>query len=187
MNKIIDIITHYLFVLIVLGYIVYEELVWERFAKPIVRFIQSLKILKKLEGILQNLHGVVILFLFVTLFVVTELLGIYSGSFLVRGQVLIWAFIYIGRLPIAAFTFWLFRVTKPKLMAFSWFEKSYNFVMKMIDWVKATDTYKAIKIKTVEIKAYIKKNYMREGDLPRKKFKRIYIRLKIRLKEVLKR
>jgi hypothetical protein len=72
-------------------------------------------------------------------------------------------------------------------MAFPWFEKAYNKVMDWIDWVKATDTYKNIKTKAGEIKSYIKKNYMREGDSTKKKFKRIYTRLKIRVKEVLKR
>ncbi len=185
-NKVLDTITHYLFTLVVLGYIIYEELVWERFAQPIVRYIQSLNILKKLEVYLQGVNGSVILFVFVILFAVTEILGLYGGTLLLRGQVLLWALLYVGKVPIAAFTFWLFRVTKPKLMAFSWFEKSYNVMMGWIDWVKDTDIYKSIKTKAVEIKTYIKKNYLREGDSTKKKFKKIYRRLKIRLKEIIK-
>lgn len=169
----------------VFGYILYEEFVWERIARPIVRFIQSLKILQKIEAILLHVNGTVILFLFVTLFVVTELLGLYSSTFLVKGQVFIWALIYVGRLPLAAFTFWLFKVTKPKLMAFHWFAKAFNTLMGWIDWVKATDTYKSIKTKSIAMKTYIKKNYLREGDSANKKFKKIYTRLKIRLKGLL--
>ena len=187
LNKIINTLTHYLFTLIVLGYIFYEELVWERFAKPIVRYVQSLKLLQKLEVILQKVNGVVILIAFVVLFVVVELQGIYAGLLLLQGKVFLWALIYAGKIPVAAFTFWMFRVTKPKLMAFAWFEKAYNLVMSWIDWIKATNTYKNIKIKAGEIKAYIKKNYMREGDSTKEKFKRIYTRLKIRLKVALKR
>ena len=186
MNKIINTITHYLFTLIVLGYIFYEEIVWERFAQPIVRYVQSLNILKRLELYLQSVNGTVILVAFVFLFVVTELQGIYAGTLLLCGQVLLWALIYAGKIPIAAFTFWMFRVTKPKLMAFAWFKKAYNFVMHWIDWLKETDVYKNIKIKANELKNYIKKNTMREGDSAKKKFKRIYSRLKNRLKGVLK-
>lgn len=186
MNKIINIITHYLFILIVLGYIVYEELVWERFAQPIVRYIQSLNLLKKLEVYLEDVNGEVILFAFVSLFVVVELQGIYAGILLLKGKVLFWILLYAGKIPIAAFTFWLFRVTKPKLMVFGWFEKSYNFLMRMIDWLKATDVYKSIKTKSTEVKNYIKKNYLREGDSTKKKFKKIYRRLRIRLEEMLK-
>ncbi len=186
LNKIINTTTHYLFVLLVLGYIFYEELVWERFAQPIVRYVQSLRLLQKLEVVLQKVNGGVILVAFVLLFVIVELQGFYAGILLLQGKVLIWLIIYAGKIPIAAFTFWLFRVTKPKLMAFAWFEKAYNTVMDWIDWLKATDVYKNIKIKASEIKAYVKKNYMREGDSSKKKFKRIYTRLKIRLKGISK-
>ena len=186
MNKIINTLTHYLFVLLVLGYIFYEELVWERFAQPIVRYVQSLKVLQKLEVFLQSVNGGVVLFVFLVLFTGAEVLGLYAGVLLLQGKVILWVLLYASRVPIVAFAFWLFRVTKPKLMAFSWFEKSYNFLMRAIDWVKATDTYKAIKTKATEVKAYIKKNYMREGLSTKKKFKRIYTRLKTRLREVLK-
>ena len=186
MNKIINTITHYLFVLLILGYIFYEELVWERIAQPIVRYVQSLKLLQKLEVVLQKVNGGVILIAFVLLFVIVELQGFYAGILLLQGKVLLWALIYAGKIPIAAFTFWLFRATKPKLMAFTWFEKAYNTVMAWIDWLKATSVYKNIKTKAGEIKSYIKKNYMREGDSSKKKFNRIYSRLKIRLKGVLK-
>jgi len=160
--------------------------VWERFAQPIVRYIRSLDILKKLEAFIQNVNGEIILFVFVLLFVVTELLGLYGGTLLLRGQVFFWFLLYVGKVPIAAFTFWLFRVTKPKLMAFGWFEKAFNTLMGWIDWVKATDVYKSIKTKSAEIKTYIKKNYLRDGDSPKKKFKKIYARLKIRLKGIFK-
>jgi len=186
MNKIINAITHYFFVLIVLGFIFYEELVWERFAQPIVRYVRSLNILKKLGVFLQSVNGTVILITFVFLFVVTEIQGLYAGALLLQGKVVLWLVIYAGKIPIAAFTFWMFRVTKPKLMKFAWFKKSYEWVMATIDWLKATDIYKNIKIKAVEIKSYIKKNYMLEGDSTKKKFNKIYKRLKIRLKEVIK-
>jgi len=186
MNKIISTLTHYLFTLIVLGYIFYEEIVWERLAKPIVQYVQSFNLCKRIEAYLKGVNGKVILIAFVFLFVIVEIQGFYAGVLLLQGKVFLWALIYAGKIPIAALTFWVFRVTKPKLMAFAWFEKAYNFVMHWIDWLKATDVYKNIKIRASELKSYIKKNYMREGDSTKKKFKKIYGRLKIRLKEVVK-
>lgn len=186
MNKIISTLTHAIFTLLVLGYIFYEELVWERFALPIVHYVQSFKLLKRLEVMLKDVNGKVILVSFVLLFVLVELQGIYAGVLLLEGKVILWALIYAGKIPIAAFTFWLFRVTKPKLMAFPWFVKTYDFLMHAIEWMKSTETYKAIQTKSVEIRSYIKKNYMSEDDSTKVKFQRIYRRLKIRLKSVLK-
>ena len=186
MNKIIKTLTHYIFTLIVLGYIFYEELVWERFALPIVRFVQSFKLLKRLEILLKGVNGGVILVTFVLLFAVAELQGIYAGMLLLKGKVLLWALIYAGKIPIAAFTFWLFRVSKPKLMAFPWFVKTYDFLMKSIEWVNSTDTYKMIKTKSVEIRNTIKKKFMSVGGSTKVKFKRIYHRLRTLLKRKLK-
>ena len=181
MNRAFKKITHYLLVSAVLAYIFYEELVWERFAKPIVRYIQSLNLLKKLDAYLQNVNGVLILLIFVSLFVLVELQGLYAAALLFKGKVILWILIYAGKIPIAAFTFWLFKVTKPKLMAFGWFKKSYELLMEGIDWLKSTEVYLNIKIKSAEIKSYIKKNYLREGDTTKVKVRRIYRRLKIRV------
>jgi len=186
MDKFLNTITHYLLILAVLAYIFYEELVWVRFAQPIVRYIQSLNVLKRLEAYLQDVNGEVILFVFVTLFIAVELQGVYAGALLFKGEVFLWAVVYSGKIPIAAFTFWLFRVTKPKLMAFGWFEVSYKWLMRGIDRLKSTEIYKVIKIKSAEMKAYIKKNYLQEDDSMRDRVKKIYRRLKIRVGAILK-
>lgn len=186
MNSIFKKTTHYSLILIVLAYIFYEELVWERFAKPIVRYIQSLNLLKTLDKYLQNVNGGLILLIFVSLFVLVELQGFYAAALLFKGKVILWVLIYAGKIPVAAFTFWLFKVTKPKLMAFAWFKKSYEIIIETIDWLKSTDIYKNIKIKSAEIKSYVKKNYFREGDTIKVKIRRIYRRLKIRFDAYLK-
>jgi len=187
MKFIIDKLIHYILSFFVLIYILYEELIWERLAQPIFRYIQSLKLLQKLEHYLKNVHGLVILIAFIILFAITELQGIYAGVLLLKGKPILWLLLYAGKIPIAAFTFWLFRVSKPKLMAFPWFKKAYDLLMRGIDWIKHTETYIEIKTRAANLKKYFKKNYLREGDSSKQKIKRIYRRLKIRIKEILKR
>lgn len=184
MNKILKKFTHYFLVFAVLGYIVYEELIWERLAQPIVRTIQSLKLLRKLEAQLKRIHGGFILLVFVSLFVMVELQGVYAGVMFFEGKFILWLLIYAGKIPVAAFTFWLFRVTKPKLMAFAWFKTMFDALMRGIDWLKSTEIYINIKIKSAEIKTYIKKNYFRENDTTKKRIRRLYARLKIRVKAI---
>ena len=60
----------------------------------------------------------------------------------------------------------------------------FDALMHGIDWLKSTEIYKNIKIKSVEIKAYIKKNYFRENDTTKKRIRRLYARLKIRVKAI---
>lgn len=147
--------------MLVTTFIIFEELIWERIAKPIYEMIHSLKILERTEVKLQTVNPLVILFIFVSLLVVVEVFGIYAGVLFVSGQVLLGASLYLAKIPVAAFTFWLFRVTEDKLMQFGWFKWLYDWTMRGIDWLKSWEAYKQIKERLVAVKSSIKKT-MRE-------------------------
>ena len=132
--------------ILVIIYIIFEELIWEGIAKPVYTFVHSLKMLQKVEAKLQHVNPSVVLVIFVVLFVIVEAFGIYAGMLFVSGQVFLGLTLYISKIPIAAFTFWLFRVTEDKLMQFGWFKWVYDWIMKAIDWLKSCEMY----IKTME-------------------------------------
>ncbi len=132
--------------ILVIIYIIFEELIWEGVAKPVYEFVHSLKMLQKVEAKLQHVNPSVVLVIFVVLLVIVEAFGIYAGMLFVSGQVFLGLTLYISKIPIAAFTFWLFRVTEDKLMQFGWFKWVYDWIMKAIDWVKSCEMY----IKTME-------------------------------------
>lgn len=158
-NKLINLLQ----LLLVVVYIIFEEIVWESFAKPIYEAIQSLEILQKLKHKLEFVNSKVILFIFMLLFILVEGLGIYAGMLFVSGYVMSGVVLYISKIPIAAFTFWLFRVTEDKLMEFEWFAKTYKLFLKLIVKIKSLEFYK----KTIEI---IKKFKIKVRDFKEKYF-----------------
>jgi hypothetical protein len=137
-------------------YIIFEELIWEGIAKPIYKAIHGLKILEKIETKLQRVSPSIILFIFIVLFAIVEAAGIYAGVLFVSGQVMIGLILYISKIPIAAFTFWLFRVTEDKLMQYGWFKWMYDQVMKAIEWLKACEMYQKTMQRLVEVKSRLK-------------------------------
>jgi membrane-bound ClpP family serine protease len=176
--------------LLVIVYIIFEELIWEGVAKPIYEAIHSLEILKKLEAWLQNVNATVVLFIFVVLLLVVEVAGIYAGMLFVSGQVALGLALYLSKIPIAAFTFWLFRVTEEKLMTFSWFKWLYDKLITGIEWLKSREMY----VKTMErmksIKEGIKKStkafkakYFSDESPFMDKIKEIYTSIKASLKK----
>jgi len=175
-------IINFFLTLVVLLYIVFEELIWERFAQPIINYINSLKILKRLEVYLQTVNSKFILVIFIMMFVIVEAQGLYAGVLFLEGKVVQGALLYAGKIPIAAFTFWIFRVTKHKLMEFGWFEKSYLWIMGVIDKIKASDVYINIKKKSIMIKAYVKEQFFKDKSFLKKKVQTIYAKLKALLK-----
>ncbi len=146
--------------LLVILYVIFEELIWEGVAKPIYEFIHSLKMLQKVERKLQSVNASVILVIFLLLLIVVEAFGIYAGMLFVSGQVLLGLTLYIAKIPIAAFTFWLFRVTEDKLMEFNWFKWLYELIMKGIAWLKSLEIYikgmKRLVIIKSDVKATVK-------------------------------
>ncbi len=147
--------------ILVLIYIIFEELIWEGIARPIYDFIHSLKILQKIEERLHSVNTYVILVIFVFLLGWVEALGIYAGILFISGQAMLGMSLYIAKIPIAAFTFWVFRITEDKLMQFGWFKWIYDWIMKGIDWLKSLEIYQStmhqIKVTKTNIKQYMKR------------------------------
>jgi len=168
-------------ILLVMTFVVFEELIWDVFAKPIYEYILNLKILKSLQKRLQSVNRYVILVMFVILFAIVELAGIYAGILAIRGDILYAIVLYLSKIPIAAFTFWLFGATKEKLLSFGWFNWTYEKIISLFERIKQTEIYRRIK----EILSIIKRELQRLKALfvskehsASDKFKAIYRYLK---------
>jgi len=142
--------------ILVLIYIIFEELIWEGISKPIYVYIHSLKILEKVESRLHSVNAYVILVLFIVLLAMVEALGIYAGLLFVSGKVWHGLTLYLTKVPIAAFTFWMFRITEDKLMTFGWFKWLYEKLLAGIDWLKATEMYKRTMQRLYDVKVKLK-------------------------------
>jgi len=153
--------------ILVLIFIVFEELIWEGVAYPIYKYVHSLQILQKVEEKLHEVNRYVILVIFIVMLAGVEAFGLYAGYLFMSGNVLLGLSIYLGKIPIAAFTFWMFRVTEDKLMKFGWFKWLYDRVMQFIDWMKSLDVYKStmrrIKLWKEKIRAFRIKYFSKES------------------------
>jgi len=143
--------------MLVMIFIIFEELVWEGVAKPIYEAIHSLKILQKIELRLQHINAYVILVIFIALLATVETFGIYAGMLFVSGQILFGLALYLSKIPIAAFTFWLFRASEDKLMQFKWFKWLYGKIMGGIAWLKSHQIYRETMQRLKEMKQKLKK------------------------------
>ncbi len=167
---------------IILGYIIFEELVWERLAQPIIRLITRLKLLHKLENYLKTANSKLILIIFVLLFVSVELLGMFAASLFLQTKVVHGIVVYAAKVPVSAFTFWLFNATRHKLMEFEWFKRAYQLVMRFIDIITHSDIYARIKALSARLKDYLKQKLSSDKslimDFVKNKVQATYRRLK---------
>ncbi|MFK5975222.1 MAG: hypothetical protein QM493_01825 [Sulfurovum sp.] len=180
-NRIISIIQ----LILVFIYIIFEEIIWDGIAKPIYEAIRSLKILQTLEVKLQTINASFILSIFVVLLIVVEGVGIYAGMLFVSGQMALGIALYISKIPIAGFTFWLFRVTEDKLMQFGWFKWLYDWIMRGIVWLKSSEIHKSTMVYLSSIKLWFREfklKHFSQSSPFITKIKEIYRSLKNSLK-----
>jgi hypothetical protein len=171
-------VLNFVLTILVLVFIIFEELVWDRFATPIINYISELKLLKRLEIYLQKVDSKIILVVFIVIFALVESLGLYAGALFLSGKPLHGAVIYAFKIPVAAFTFWMFGATKSKLLEFNWFKKSYYFTVGVIDKIKNSQIYLSIKDRSAKIKKYVKNNILNKKGTIKDRIKAIYRKFK---------
>ncbi len=71
--------------ILVLIYILFEEVIWEGLAKPIYSKIQSLKILQKLQQIIDRVDNYTRLTIFIILLLTVEAFGVLAGLSFLQG------------------------------------------------------------------------------------------------------
>ena len=165
-------------IVLVFIYIIFEELVWEKLAKPILNFISNLSLLKDFTPKILALNSYFILIFFISIFVIVELIGVYAGILFISGHIFSAVLIYILKIPVAAFIFWFFNITKEKLLEFKWFNFIYNKLILMIEKIKNSSSYILIKEKSLDIKKSIKENIFSTRSKLKKKIMSIYRLLK---------
>jgi hypothetical protein len=140
-------------------FILFEEIIWEGIAKPIYEKIESLHITQKVERSIQHTNRYLLLLIFTVILLVVEGAGIFAGILFVNGYILFGLLLYIAKIPIAAFTFWLFKVSKDKLLSFGWFAWLYRKTMNGLAWLKELEIYKSTIAMMLQFKEKIKKSW----------------------------
>jgi len=170
-------------------YIIFEEIIWDLVAVPAYRFLESFNVIQKLDIRLRSANRYVILIVFILLFVMVETVGIVAGGLIVSGKLLIGIGLYLAKIPIAVFTFWMFKVVKLQLMTFDWFRASYDMLERILDFIKNSYIYRSTINILSKTKEYIrlKLHYVKVGFLSRKskflsRLQRFYFFIKKRYK-----
>ena len=84
------------------------------------------------------------------------MLGIFALQMIGTGNVIAGTALYAGKIPVAAFTFWLFRISKEKLMTFEWFKQAYDLVISVIVKIKMSAIHQRIVARLKSVKEWLK-------------------------------
>lgn len=142
--------------ILVIAYILFEELIWDVFAKPVYKYFKSLIVFDSLKKIFLGMNRHLLLFTFIFILAIVEFLGLFSAFCIMNGYFYSGIIVYVSKIPIAAFTFWLFELSKDKLMTFTWLKISYQYIMNLIEKYVNSDIHVYIKTRIVTLKTQLK-------------------------------
>jgi hypothetical protein len=145
-----------LLTILILIYLILEELIWERIAEPLYAYFHELKLLQKFESVIKRQNRYTVLALFLVMFVVVEALGLGAFALFAAGQVIPATLVYTGKIPVTALTFWLFKAAETQLLSFAWFNVCYQTLLSLLNKIKTSAVYINVKAKIAAIKTRIK-------------------------------
>ncbi|MDN5064459.1 hypothetical protein [Aliarcobacter butzleri] len=163
-------IINFLLIFLVFVYIIFEELIWDKFAKPIISYISNFSLFKNLTPKILALNSYIILIIFIIPFFLVELLGVYAGFVFISGHIILGTFLYLLKIPIAALIFWYFNTTKERLLEFVWFKYIYEKLVLFINKIKNSKAYSLIKENFFISKSRLKEKIVRIYKLLKSKF-----------------
>lgn len=152
-NKIIN----FFKIILIMIYIILEEIIWNLFVVKIRTFILKFNIVQKSKEIILQQNRYVVLMIFLLPFLIAESIDIISVIALAQGFIILGVAIYILKIIIASFSFWIFSFAKEILTSFGWFDYSYKLISHAIAYLNSTTIYKLTTAKIKEIKHKLKK------------------------------
>lgn len=142
--------------ILVIGFILFEELIWNVFAQPIFHYFKRLIVLDSLKQTFLQMNRHLLLTVFIFILLVAEAMGFLAGYCFIEGYFITGILVYGVKIPVAAFTFWLFDLTRSQLMTFSWLKTAYEWIMGVIDKFLNSAIHVYIKARIMAIRQRIR-------------------------------
>ncbi|MRI58079.1 MAG: hypothetical protein C6H99_01075 [Epsilonproteobacteria bacterium] len=160
--------------LLVLFYVFFEELVWERLIVPVREWIEK-RIGQRVIALIDSLSATTAFVIFAGSLLTAEGFGLAAAPVALLVNPFVGAILYLLKVLMAAFSFWFFAQTKSKLLQIAWFSFLYEKTIYFYEWIKSTELYKSVKRCLAAMKASIKEYISR---LPKGELRKIYKSIK---------
>lgn len=142
---------------LVFCYVLLKEVFWTALAEPITEYVKKLAFFQFVETkILSKLNSYMTLIFFLMIFVFVEIIGVYSLAFFAKGSIIIGVALYISKIPLASFAFWIYRVKEADLNSIKWFAFVVKWIKILIHKITDSSYYINTKNMITSIKEYIK-------------------------------
>lgn len=121
-------------VLIILTYILFEELIWNTAVVPVIRYVSAFHLYRRfLEYIRLKAGRITVLFLFSVPFLIGEGIGVLSGILAAKLYLFSAVLLYACKIPLVVVALAILQNGKEKLLSFGWFALCYTWTIRQLD------------------------------------------------------
>lgn len=149
MNNIIK----YFKILLVILFIIFEEILWNKVGKPIYELIKSLRLMVKFkEWVGEFKHRYALLVIFITPFVLMEIMSLLSLKSFATGAIGMGISLYVVKLVLTVPVVIIFNSGKKQLVSFFPIRYGYGMIINL----KRSSTFRNVKKFTKKVKQVVR-------------------------------
>lgn len=131
-----------LLILLILSYILFEELIWKTTVAPLIEYISAFHFYRRFLDYIQLQAGrTTVLILFIVPFLIGEGIGILSGILAANLYLISAVLVYACKIPLIVVALAILQNGKEKLLSFGWFALSYRWVIRQLDRLHSSTLY----------------------------------------------
>jgi hypothetical protein len=150
--------------LVVLLFILFEEIAWKRIGEPVHNIISSLKIMNRFKLYISDIkHRYILLGIFIIPFVLMEITSIYAGASLLSGAIIMGIGLYMIKLFLTIPVVIIFNIGKDILISFWLIKYGYGMILRF----KRSNAFRSVKKFTKKLKkewSVFKEEYLNVED-----------------------
>jgi hypothetical protein len=163
----------YLKFLLVILFIIFEEVIWNKIGKPAYTLVKNLKIMQRFKNWVSNVkHRYLVLGIFMIPFILMEVSSLFAISALTKGMIYTGIGLYTVKILLTAPVVIIFNSAKSQLVSFWIIKYSYGMILRF----KRSATFRRVKQITKDVSEF-KKEYMGSGEL-KAELKNLYVKIK---------
>jgi len=119
---------------LVLIYLVFEEILWNRIGQPLYKRIKCLKLYSRFEAYLNSdINPWILLSIFLLPFVLMEVMAVLAGKMFLTGHFYLGLFFYSLKAAATVPVVTIFSLGKEKLLQFKIIKLGYNMILWLIE------------------------------------------------------
>jgi len=169
----------YLKLFLVVIFIIFEEVIWNKIGEPIYSVVKSLKIMTNFRiWVSEFKNRYALLAIFLTPFIIMEIAGLLSLKAFAFGAIILGISLYIFKVLLTIPVVIIFNTAEKELRSFDFIDWGYGLIIQ----IKQSETFRMVKQYMTNIKAEmaeIKRKYIPK----RNEIKRMYAVIKRVIRE----